>query len=68
MRSRDRIEILAGHLSSYHYSATRRSAEGYRDGMSLLFDLKSSTIGALSLRRRRELSLGVDVFEIKPGD
>jgi spermidine synthase len=39
--------------------------------MSLNFeelDYRPSPIGALSLRRRRELSLGVDVFEIKLGD
>ena len=39
--------------------------------MSLLFeelDYRPTPIGALSLRRRRELSLGVDVFEIKLGD
>lgn len=38
--------------------------------MSLLFeelDYRPTPIGALSLRRRRELSLGVDVFEIKLG-
>jgi spermidine synthase len=40
-------------------------------GMSLYFeelDYRPTPIGALSLRRRRELSLGVDVFEIKLGD
>jgi spermidine synthase len=31
-------------------------------------DYQPTPIGALSLRRRRELSLGVDVFEIKLGD
>ena len=39
--------------------------------MSLSFeelDYRQTPIGALSLRRRRELSLGVDVFEIKLGD
>lgn len=39
--------------------------------MSLYFeelDYRPSPIGALSLRRRRELSLGIDVFEIKLGD
>jgi spermidine synthase len=39
--------------------------------MSALFeelDYRPTPIGALSLRRRRELSLGVDVFEIKLGD
>ena len=39
--------------------------------MSLLFeelDYCDTPIGGLSLRRRRELSLGVDVFEIKLGD
>lgn len=39
--------------------------------MSLLFeelDYRPTPIGALSLRRRRELKLGVDVFEIKLGD
>lgn len=39
--------------------------------MSVLFeelDYRPTPIGALSLRRRRELSLGVDVFEIKLGD
>src|SRR5438128_12301070 len=39
--------------------------------MSKLFeelDYRPTPIGALSLRRRRELKLGVDVFEIKLGD
>lgn len=39
--------------------------------MSLYFeelDYRPTPIGALSLRRRREMSLGVDVFEIKLGD
>jgi hypothetical protein len=39
--------------------------------MSLYFeelDYRPTPIGALSLRRRRELSLGVDVFEIKLGE
>jgi spermidine synthase len=39
--------------------------------MSLYFeelDYRPTPIGALSLRRRRELTLGVDVFEIKLGD
>lgn len=39
--------------------------------MSLSFeelDYRQTPIGALSLRRRRELTLGVDVFEIKLGD
>ena len=39
--------------------------------MSPLFeelDYQPTPIGTLSLRRRRELSLGVDVFEIKLGD
>src|ERR1022692_1121357 len=39
--------------------------------MSLYFeelDYQLTPIGALSLRRRREMSLGVDVFEIKLGD
>src|SRR5512141_1674504 len=39
--------------------------------MSRLFEelgYRQTPIGALSLRRRRELSLGVDVFEIKLGD
>ena len=39
--------------------------------MSLLFeelDYRSTAIGELSLRRRRELTLGTDVFEIKLGD
>jgi spermidine synthase len=31
-------------------------------------DYRETPIGALSLRRRRELSLGIDVFEIKLGD
>ena len=38
--------------------------------MSALFeelDYRATPIGALSLRRRRELRLGVDVFEIKLG-
>ena len=39
--------------------------------MSLAFeelDYRETPIGALSLRRRREPKLGVDVFEIKLGD
>ena len=39
--------------------------------MSLYFeglDYRPTPIGALSLRRRRELSLGVDVFEVKLGE
>ena len=39
--------------------------------MSALFeelDYRETPIGALSLRRRRELKLGIDVFEIKLGD
>jgi spermidine synthase len=39
--------------------------------MSALFeelDFRETPIGALSLRRRRELQLGVDVFEIKLGE
>src|SRR5258708_33848772 len=39
--------------------------------MSALFeelDYRDTPIGALSLRRRRELRLGVDVFEIKLGE
>ncbi|TVR09582.1 MAG: spermidine synthase [Salinarimonadaceae bacterium] len=39
--------------------------------MSALFeelDYRPTPIGALSLRRRRELALGVDVFEIKLGE
>ena len=39
--------------------------------MSLYFeelDYRSTPIGALSLQRRRDLALGVDVFEIKLGD
>jgi spermidine synthase len=39
--------------------------------MSLSFeelDFRPTSIGDLSLRRRRELSLGVDVYEIKLGD
>lgn len=39
--------------------------------MSLLFeelDYRATPIGALSLRRRRDLALGVDVFEIKLGE
>jgi spermidine synthase len=39
--------------------------------MSLYFeelDYRQTPIGTLSLRRRRELSLGVDAFEIKLGD
>jgi spermidine synthase len=44
---------------------------GPHTGMSEYFeelDYRPTPIGALSLRRRRELSLGVDVFEIKLGD
>ncbi|HUF44967.1 MAG TPA: spermidine synthase, partial [Aestuariivirgaceae bacterium] len=39
--------------------------------MSLYFeelDYRATPIGGLSLRRRRELSLGIDVFEIKLGE
>ena len=39
--------------------------------MSALFeelDYRETPIGPVSLRRRRELTLGVDVFEIKLGD
>ncbi len=39
--------------------------------MSLYFeelDYRATPIGALSLRRRRELTLGIDVYEIKLGD
>ena len=39
--------------------------------MSALFeelDYRPTSIGALSLRRRRDLKLGVDVYEIKLGD
>ena len=39
--------------------------------MSIYFeelDYRQTPIGALSLRRRREMSLGVDVFEIKLGE
>lgn len=39
--------------------------------MSIYFeelDYRQTPIGALSLRRRRELSLGIDIFEIKLGD
>ena len=39
--------------------------------MSALFeelDYRPTPIGALSLRRRKELRLGIDVFEIKLGD
>ena len=49
-----------------------RSPIGRRqDPMSALFeelDYRETPIGALSLRRRRELRLGVDVFEIKLGE
>src|SRR5476651_405395 len=31
-------------------------------------DYQETPIGGLSLRRRRELTLGIDVFEIKLGD
>jgi spermidine synthase len=44
--------------------------EGNRS-MSLHFeelDYRPTPIGALSLRRRREMSLGIDVFEIKLGE
>jgi spermidine synthase len=39
--------------------------------MSVFFeelDFRATPIGALSLRRRRELTLGIDIFEIKLGD
>src|SRR5262249_6123379 len=37
-------------------------------GTEHALDYRPTPIGALSLRRRRELKLGVDVFEIKLGD
>jgi spermidine synthase len=46
-------------------------AELYGKSMSVLFeelDYRETPIGTLSLRRRRELTRGVDVFEIKLGD
>ena len=39
--------------------------------MSLYFeelDFRPTAMGVLSLRRRRQLSTGIDVFEIKLGD
>ncbi len=48
-----------------------RNTESHTAGMSLLFeelDYRHTPIGLISLRRRRELSLDVDVFEIKLGD
>lgn len=65
-------------LSTYRHNA---STNTHRDGapppalvwctMSSYFeelDYRPTPIGGLSLRRRRELSLGVDVLEIKLGD
>src|SRR2546429_6076282 len=52
-------------------SIDRRPSAKEESGMSLYFeelDYRPTPIGALSLRRRRELSLGLDVFEIKLGD
>jgi len=49
----------------------RRHATQDASRMSVLFeelDWRPTPIGVLSLRRRRELSLDVDVFEIKLGD
>ncbi len=51
--------------------AAFRNATMLVNKMSLPFeelDYRPTPIGALSLRRRRELALGVDVFEIKLGD
>ena len=31
-------------------------------------DFRPTAIGTLSLRRRRQLSTGIDIFEIKLGD
>src|SRR4051812_36307410 len=47
----------------------RRKSERWR--MSLYFeelDFRPTPMGALSLRRRRQLSTGIDVYEIKLGD
>ena len=49
----------------------KKKGRGGEKNMSAAFeelDYRQTPIGALSLRRRRELSLGVDVFEIKLGD
>src|SRR6195256_1101982 len=49
----------------------RCARRGRETRMSLLFeelDHRETPIGALSLRRRRELTLGIDVFEIKLGE
>jgi spermidine synthase len=52
-------------------STARRKAAATLTKISPLFevlDYRPTPIGALCLRRRRELTLGVDVFEIKLGD
>jgi hypothetical protein len=57
-------------LSTENWTGERRLSSKEESGMSLYFeelDYRLTPIGALSLRRRRELSLGVDVFEIKLG-
>ena len=69
----DSIEILAStfvFIASIRY-LTDLLQQRIVSGMSLYFeelDYRPTPIGALSLRRRKELSLGVDVFEIKLGD
>src|SRR5438876_1292049 len=66
-------EILASafvFMASIRYLTDTIQAR-IESGMSLYFeelDYRLTPIGALSLRRRRELSLGIDVFEIKLGD
>ncbi len=63
--------MLAGRRRLPNGPAPLQSAAAGLTTLSLYFeelDYRPTPIGALSLRRRRELSLGVDVFEIKLGD
>jgi hypothetical protein len=61
----------AAELAEIVWLSRYMRAAGIANRMSLDFeelDYRPTPIGALSLRRRRELTLGVDVFEIKLGD
>src|SRR4030081_527652 len=69
----DTVEIhgLRIRLHGINPPSDPRPSAKEESGMSLYFeelDYRPTPIGALSLRRRKELSLGVDVFEIKLGD